>query len=124
MIVDNAVDVDNLWHYVKDTQDAIFVVSGGISAQRRLQQINYDLDAIITDLTLDDVDGITLTEHIRRNESIRGLKKNCLIFWFTKYPLNDTLRKLQLKYNVTEIFSKALDPIEIITKVKAHIALN
>ena len=124
MIVDNAADVDSLWKYAQTTPDAIFLVSGGISAQRRLKQINYEIDAVVTDLVLDDLDGVTLTEIIRRNEKIREIDCCCLIFWYTDYPVNETLRSLQTKYDVTEIFTKPTDPIQIIEKVKAYLAIQ
>jgi CheY-like chemotaxis protein len=122
MVIDNDADIKAFLDHVQNSHDAIWLPGGGIAAQKRLNQIDYEVDAIITDLALDDIDGISLTEYIRRNESIRN-KPQSLVFWMTAYPISQTLENLKAKYKVTEIFMKPLEPVDMIEKVKAYLAI-
>lgn len=124
MIVDNDADTLALWRMIHDNRDAIWILRGGMSAQRELRKIDYEIDAVITDLAMDDIDGITLTEHIRRNERIREKENQCLIFWFTGFPVTKTLENLKADLNVTEIFLKPMDPQSLIERVKGYLAIN
>jgi DNA-binding response OmpR family regulator len=124
MIVDNSPDILELWKYVQGEHDALFLVRGSLSAQKYLNGINYEIDAIVTDIAMEDGDGVTLTEIIRRNESIRGIEKNCLVFWFTGFPITRTLENLKAELGVTEIFMKPMDPIELIGRVKGYLAIG
>lgn len=124
MIVDNDASTLELWKYVQVNSDAILLARGGIVAQRELKNINYEIDAVVTDIAMDDIDGVTLTEHIRRNESIRSISPGCLIFWFTGFPINQTLANLKAELRVTEIFMKPMDPLELIHRVKGYIMIK
>jgi CheY-like chemotaxis protein len=123
MVVDNDADVKAFLAHAQRSHDAVWLPGGGIAALRRLNEVDYDIDAVVTDLTLDDVDGITLTEHIRRNESIRSKDRGCLVFWFTSYPINETIENLKAKHRVTEIFVKPMTPTDIISRVKSYLGL-
>jgi CheY-like chemotaxis protein len=124
LIVENDLDFLAIWHHVQETDDAILALSGSISAQKHLKKIDYDVDAAIIDLALEDGDGVTLTETIRRNESIRSIQKPCLIFWFTGYPMSETLEKWKDELGVTEIFTKPMDPISLINQVKGYMVVG
>ena len=124
MLVENDPDTLTLWGMIQETQDVLLLCDGSLSAQKHLKKIEYDVDACVLDLALEDGDGITLTEIIRRNESMRSIEKGCLIFWFTGYPVNATLERLKAELRVTEIFLKPLDPITLINRVKGYLAIS
>jgi CheY-like chemotaxis protein len=121
MIVENDPNVRTLWEFTKTSDDAIFIMSSGISALRQLNQIDYDVEAVIIDLMLPDIDGMTVTENIRRNESIRNVEP-CMIFWFTGYDVNETLERARQEYDVAAIYQKPMDLAELIVAVKGHLA--
>jgi CheY-like chemotaxis protein len=122
MIVSNAVDNKALWELVKMTNDAIWSVHGGLSALARLKEIDYDIDVVVTDLAIDDIDGISLTEHIRRNESIRSKAHGCLIFWMSEHTINPTILKSKMELKVMEIFSKPMTPASMLARVKGYLS--
>ena len=124
LIVENDSDTLTLWQYVQNTHDVLLLCDGSLSAQKHLKKIDYNIDAAILDLALEDGDGISLTEIIRRNESMRSLEKGCKIFWFTGYPINKTLERLKTELKVTEIFMKPMDPITLINRVKGYLAMG
>lgn len=124
MIVENDPDVLLLWQYTQVSSDAVFYCEGGISALKQLSRIHYKVEAIIIDLMLGDMDGVTLTEQIRRNESIRSLEYPILIFWFTGYDMNATLLKAKTDLKVTEIFIKPMAPDKLLNQVKGYLTVQ
>jgi DNA-binding response OmpR family regulator len=121
LLVENDPDTLSLWDFVGESNDCLLLCDGSLSAQKHMKKINYDVDACILDLALEDGDGISLTEIIRRNESIRSIEKECLIFWFTGYPITKTLETMKAELRVTEIFMKPMDPITLINRVKGYL---
>lgn len=122
MVVDDDADVA-MWEIVAQSnpETLILISTGGLSALRHLDQFDYKVDAIVSDLSMPDMDGVTLTRLIRRNEEIRSIEE-IPIFWLTGYPINDIIRGLQVKYKVVSIFTKPSDPTEMIALVKAYIS--
>jgi CheY-like chemotaxis protein len=110
-----------LWEIVQRTGDAIWNPKGGLNALKRLNEINYDIDAVVMDLELEDHNGFRLTEDIRVNESIRNREKGCLIFWMTKYTINPTTLKKKSELRVMEIFLKPMTAPAIVERVKRYL---
>lgn len=127
MIVDDDLDMAPLYEYAGNVSDLIFAIKGGgLSALRHLNDINYDVDAVIIDLSMPDMDGLTLTEQIRRNESLRSKAAPIRIFWFTGWPFNpdnpvDPITLAKADCNVERIFTKPATPMEIINEVKQQL---
>jgi CheY-like chemotaxis protein len=127
MFVDDDLEMEPLYQYACRVNDLIFAVKGGgLSALRHLNDINYDIDAVILDLSMPDMDGITLTENIRRNESIRSKAVPIRIFWFTGHPFDidnpvDPITLAMNENQVEEIFTKPLAPVDLVTRVKEHL---
>jgi CheY-like chemotaxis protein len=119
MIVDDDLDVLSLYSVVGDIEDAnIAIADGGFSALKWLERFNYNVDAVVIDLSMPDVDGLTLTKLIRSNEAIRSKTHPIKLFWFTGWEINDTLANAKTKYGVREIFEKPMAPIDLVHKVK------
>lgn len=121
MIVENDTDARAIWEHVKTSDDGILIVDGSLRAQKWLKKLDYDMDAAVIDLALDDGDGVSLTEIIRRQESIRSIEKGCMIFWFTGWPITQTLETMQKDLGVTAIFRKPMEPIGLINTVKGYL---
>lgn len=121
MIVSNALDNNALWKLIQKSGDAIWSVQGALSALKRLKEIDYEIDAIVMDLALDDLDGIGLTEQIRRNESIRSKVQGALIFWMSGHTINPTILRAKVELSVMEIFLAPINPESLLAKVKAYL---
>jgi CheY-like chemotaxis protein len=101
----------------------VSIKEGGLSALKFLHELNYDLDAIVMDLSMADMDGITLTRHIRQNENLRSKAHPIKIFWYTAWPFdpknpNDPIVLGANELGVDKIYSKGCDMEQIIYEVK------
>lgn len=124
MFVDNHLDYLEMFEEATRGEDTIIAIeNGGISALKKLAMLGYKVDAVVTDLAMSDMDGITLTEAIRRNERIRRLEPMD-IYWFTGYDYDqdnpaDPIRMAADELGVKKIFVKPYLPTDIINEVKA-----
>ena len=122
MIVDDDLDVLPLYEIAGESEDTLLTIqTGALSALKHLDALGYQVDAVILDLSMPDMDGIALTRQIRRNEEIRGTDKPIKIFWFTGYPINDTINAAGKQYKITEIFQKPESPVDIVNRVKQYL---
>ncbi len=150
MLVDDDADITGLYEFVADIPDTIFTIqNGGLSALRFLNNLNYDVDAIVLDLSMPDMDGISLTERIREQEHIRGMSAHTVtsihqtegptppdqisikrhrisIFWFTGWTYspddpNDPVAVSARRLGVVKIYQKPVDPVELIVDVRRYL---
>lgn len=124
MFVDDDLDSLEMYELAAAVPDTIIAIKrGALSALRFLNELNYDVDAVILDLSMPDMDGLTLTQQIRRNENLRSKQRPIQIYWFTGWPFDEnnpddpiTLAKNECK--VSRVFTKPHDATEIIYEVK------
>jgi CheY-like chemotaxis protein len=122
MIVDDDLDILPLYEMIGDIPDTILTIqTGGFSALKTLDALNYQVDAVICDLSMPDLDGLSLTQLIRRNEEIRSVQHPMEIFWFTGYPINSTLETAKTTYRVREVFVKPTTPDVMVDKVREYL---
>jgi CheY-like chemotaxis protein len=127
MFVDNDLDYLAMVELAAQTQHTFIAIeNGGISALGKLAKMNYEVDAIVTDLAMRDMDGITLTEQIRRNENIRRTARQIDIYWFTGYDYdakdpNDPIARGIIQNNVKKVFTKPYAVTSIFEEVKAAV---
>ena len=123
MFVDNGLDYVEMFEEAARGEDTLIAIeNGGISALKKLAMINYRVDAVVTDLAMSDMDGITLTEAIRRNERIRRINP-IDIYWFTGYDYDDQnpadpITAAMEELGVKKVFKKPYLPMDIIKEVK------
>lgn len=123
MVVDDDLSTLPLYEHVAKSDDTIITIQkGGLSALRFLDSINYDVDAVIVDLSMPDMDGITLSQEIRRQEHLRSINHPVMIVWFTGWQFNpddpnDPLLVAQAEYDVKKICRKPCLPIDLIREV-------
>lgn len=120
LFADDDLDLLRLVEHCGGTPDTIITNSGGLTALRSLDALNYEVDAAILDLSMPDRDGVSVTQDIRREESIRSKAHPMRIFWLTGVDVvNDpTLMDAKEKYHVQEVFIKPVFPELIIERVK------
>lgn len=123
MVVDDDMDLLPMWELTGVIPDTLITIrQGGISALKFLDHFNYELDAVVMDLSMPDMDGITLTKQIRRNEEIRGIDRPMKIFWYTGFPIGDPILTAKKRYRVEEIFVKPAFPVDIVKTVRDILA--
>ncbi len=123
MIVDDEIEYD-LWEYAaRMTPASITVSSGGLHALKKLEKFNYNMDAVVLDLSMPDKDGLSLTKEIREQEDLRSKAHPIKIFWCTgiDVPGDPTLSHAFEEYRVTEVLRKPITPDEIMRRVYQYI---
>lgn len=91
------------------------------------QPFNYNVDAIILDLELTDLDGLTLTKQLRRNEHIRRRATPIKIWWATDWPFDphdehDPVARVMREQRVCNLIPKAASLRDILAKVEASLS--
>ncbi len=129
--VDDDVDTVELMAVAAmDYPDKMFYlhhsVAGGL---KRLHQLNYNVNAIILDISLEDGSGRQLTEHIRNHESNYGRTKKIPIFWYSgwKINLNDTYDPITQTFyacGVVKLFVKPVSPIDMFKEITTYLELK
>lgn len=124
LIVDDELD-ESLWEYAVVTAPYTFftISTGGHNALRKLDKFNYNMDAAVIDLSMPDMDGLSLTKEIRKQEDLRSKAHPLKIFWCTgiDVPQDPTLAEAFDKYRVVEVLRKPITPMEIISRVHQYI---
>lgn len=124
MVVDDEIDIE-MWEYtVRTVPDTILTISsGGLHALKKLEGFNYDVDAIVIDLSMPDKDGLSLTKEIREQEDIRSKDHPMKIFWCSGSDIstNPTLGHAFEEYQVTAALIKPITPDEIMRAVHEYI---
>lgn len=124
MFVDNDLDYLEMVEHAASVSDTLALIqNGGQSALKKLAMLDYNVDAIITDLAMSDMDGITLTEQIRRQERIRRAPRPIDIYWFTGFGYrpdddHDPITIAAKSLDVKKVFAKPYDVLEIVNEVK------
>lgn len=121
MIADNELDVLPLYEMIAQIPDTIITIqNGGLSALRMLNRLNYDVDAVVLELAMSDLDGLSVTAEIRREEDIRQKRNKIKIFWLTGEDVHNdpTLMDAKVNLKVQEVFYKPQDPRDIVYRVK------
>jgi CheY-like chemotaxis protein len=127
MLVDDDINTRELMSIVAESQGLfISIKEGALSALGFLHELNYDVDAVIIDLSLPDMDGITLTKQIRQNENLRSKQHPMKVFWFTGWPFdrknpNDPIMLGAKDTHVEHVYAKPYDSTTILREVKETI---
>jgi CheY-like chemotaxis protein len=130
MFVDDDLEILPLYELAGEIEDTIITIQrGGLSALSFLHDLNYEVDAVILDLSMPDMDGITLTKQIRQNENLRSKASPIKIFWFTGWPFDkrnelDPIMQGAAESQVEKVYAKPLDPVQIIKDVKGRLAIG
>lgn len=127
MLVDDDVDQLDLWELISKTEGVILSIrKGALSALEWLERVNYDIDAIVMDLSMPDMDGLTLTREIRNNENIRSKRNPILIFWFTGWQYDadnphNPVTIAEKEFGIRKVWYKGTqdsDPVQILHEVR------
>lgn len=127
MFVDDSEDMMSIVeHYAEHNPGVFFTIrKGGFSAMQYLQNRNFRIDAVISDLMMPDMGGIKLAKKIREGERACG-EHRMKIFWYTNLDFDqndkyDPYTSAMLDYGIEKVFSKSQDLLEVIEEVKEAI---
>jgi CheY-like chemotaxis protein len=125
VLVEDNPDVINQLKVAFRHDPAVFVqvFLDPFAALTWLHAQQYNVDAIITDISMPEKSGRQLTEEIRENEHLRGRPRPIEIFWYTGYglDLNDPdseFGKTFQSARVRKVYTKATHtPVMVINDV-------
>lgn len=86
--------------------------------ERTLARRNYNVDAVVLDISLEDGSGREATDAIREKEPYYGHPKQIEIFWYTGWPIDlnnsyDPMVQTFYACGVQTIFRKPFPPSEM-----------
>lgn len=115
--VDDDKDVSELMKYAGEKQRVwIVTFTNGPEALTFLD--NNQVDAVMLDLAMPVMDGLSLAEEIRRNEENHPERRKAKIGFLTGWPVNETIMRVARRVNAEQIFRKPIDPDETIATIK------
>lgn len=119
LVVDDAEDIKSLYEAAALSAGVLItIVHNAFDALKTLGESNYQFDAAILDLKMDYLDGLTLSDQIRINET--QYRETLLpIFFYTGYPKTEAVEKVCIRNKVSGIFIKTHHtPIDVFEAVK------
>lgn len=78
-------------------------------------------DAVLIDLAMPEMDGLTLAKEIRLNEK-KSDGHRARLAWFTGRDIGKVENRVAAKYDVEEAFKKPTDPLSLIHEIKAWLS--
>jgi CheY-like chemotaxis protein len=88
--------------------------ASGIDALKWLEIDGNSPDAIILDLSMPVLDGLTVAEEIRRNEQLHSKRNPVKLAFFTAKNIDDAILRVAERNQVDRIFHKPEDMEEIV----------
>jgi CheY-like chemotaxis protein len=118
VLVDDNEEMTELYeHYFQ--QDALDwkVFRNGFDALDYLRERD-DVDAVVLDLAMPTLDGLTVSQQIRINENTHPERKPVKIAYFTAYDKTRAIENIIEKERIEKYFVKPMPVDELISKVK------
>lgn len=117
VLVEDNADLRSLGELV--FRNAGFEIAAFSNASDALKFIDNseNIDAVITDLAMSPVDGLTLAEQIRLNELTHATKKPVQLAFMTAHNVTDAVKRVATKTNTERIFTKPINPETLIKDV-------
>lgn len=117
LFIDDHQDTVDLFKVVAEQLGIITTVcSDGAAALTMLDEKEFD--AVILDLSMPVLDGLTIAEHIRENEANRPGKKPVCIIFYTGRSIDGAIIRIANRTSVRRIFQKPYDMTEMLEEVK------
>ncbi len=97
--------------------DFHFFVSGG-QVLEYLEDNHEDVDSVILDLAMPILDGLQVTEEIRRNESTWLKEPPVKIAFWTGSEIDPPVKRVAKRTHVEKFFKKPVDVFDFVAEVK------
>lgn len=124
VIIDDQKDVLGIYNELTKFGEIDFkVFSDPLDAMKFFRNTNDKIEAIITDLAMPDIDGLTLAEKIRSSEKNSGTSHIPVKLGFlTAYPKTDAIERIMEKENVDRFWNKPTDPVMLLNDIQQWIS--
>lgn len=115
--VDDDKDVSELMKFAGESQRVwLMTFTNGPEALTFLA--HNQVDAVILDLAMPILDGLTLAEEIRKNEAITPARRAVRIAFLTGWPVSEAVERIAERVDASQIFRKPIEPERVIAEVK------
>lgn len=118
-IVDDNLDYKEINEIIfRESLCKLTVMTSGAEILTYLNDEHGEADAVILDLSMPTLDGLTVAQEIRRNEALHPEKEPVHIAFFTARNIDAPIVRVAEKTNVERIFTKPVDPVEFVAEVE------
>lgn len=120
LLVDNNLDIKQMMEIAFGDEPEIdfhFFPSGG-SVLEYLEDNHGEVDSVILDLAMPTLDGLQVSEEIRRNESTRLKEPPVKIAFWTGTEIDPPVKRIADRTDVHKFFKKPVDPFDFVAEVK------
>lgn len=118
LIVDDNQDMKPIYELAFENSGFdLTVITSSLEAQSYLDKV--EVDAVLIDLAMPEMDGLTLAKQIRINEDKNGNKNRARLAWFTGRNIGEVERRVGRRVGIEETFTKPKDPYELVRDVRA-----
>jgi CheY-like chemotaxis protein len=117
LCVDNDTEITELYQiYGERAGFETKVCTSGADALTYMAEVDL-IDAIILDLAMPTIDGLTAAQEIRRNEGLVN-KKPSKIFFLSAHNIDDTIRRIAEETGVLKIYQKPFELDILMEEIK------
>jgi two-component system CAI-1 autoinducer sensor kinase/phosphatase CqsS len=118
LVIDDDADVAELLKVI-GRQAGVSVISFNVGTAALVFLEQNDVDAVILDLQLPVLDGLTIAEQIRLNEENHPMRKKTEIIFLTGAIISDAISRIAKRTNVRRICQKPCDLIELVADIQS-----
>jgi two-component system alkaline phosphatase synthesis response regulator PhoP len=120
VIVDDNTDIKEPYEIAfRDSDFDLTFITSSLEAVSYLD--HNPADAVLIDLAMREMDGLTLAKEIRLNES-KNRQPPARLAWFTAREVGDVEKRVAKRHGVEETFKKPTDPFALIYEIKAWLS--
>jgi len=117
ILVDDSDDTANLFRYALESDKFDWkVFTNGFEAMDYLEKVDR-VAAVILDLAMPTLDGLTIAQEIRLNEKLHGDREPVKIAFFTAYDKTKPIERVIEETNVERFFRKPMLPDKLASEV-------
>jgi CheY-like chemotaxis protein len=118
LVIDDDADVAELLKVI-GRQAGVSVISFNVGTAALVFLQQNDVDAVILDLQLPVLDGLTIAEQIRLNEENHPNRKKTEIIFLTGAVISDAISRIAERTDVRKICQKPCDLIELVADIQS-----
>lgn len=120
IIVDDNSDIKQPYEIAfRDSEFDLMFITSSLEALRYLD--HNRADAVLIDLAMSEMDGLTLVREIRINEC-KNNQQPTRLAWFTARNIGEVEKRIARRHGVEEVFTKPTDPLSLMHEIKAWLS--
>lgn len=116
LIVDDNKDLRDIYDNCSTDKVQLTTADSGFAALQLIEKKSFD--AVLLDLSMATLDGLTIAQEIRRNEQMHSKRKPLHLAFFTARTIDEEVTSVAEETNVEKIFLKPCDPFQLVEEVR------